>query len=178
MNESKELKYQELKDKVREKLELEYSEYKKNLLKMPKEEIFDMSYQTTVKGEIKDILEDMNMFPRELEALLHKKDVLSEYYYNWLKVDLRLGDSLMFWIDESLSQTVRNYYHNRTTHEFQGIEDTLGKTEIKINGLENLNIQNGDNSINEDFNKKEGAKNSKEDEETKEEKDKDENERE
>lgn len=99
-------------NKLDEKLEKEFSTFRKNTKKKSKEEIIDSAYELTVKEELKDTLKGMDLFPLEVTTLLKQKDTLDEFYHDWLNVDTPLGEILEDSISESISMLTR-YYHEK-----------------------------------------------------------------
>lgn len=99
-------------DKLDNKLEKEYSKFYNNLQKKSKKEILDSAYELTVKGELKDRLKSTDLFQLEVIAMLDQKDLLNEFYQDWLNVDTPLGEVLEESIDESISMLTR-YYEQR-----------------------------------------------------------------
>lgn len=104
----------ELKEQVKleEKLENEFKHFcSKTKTKSP-DEIIQSAYEITVKEEIKDSLKNMDLFPLEVKALLKQKDILNEFYHDWLNVDTPLGEVLENSIEESIAMVTRYYKSN------------------------------------------------------------------
>ncbi len=82
---------------------LTIEEFKKEMLKKSKEEIFESAYEITSKEEIKDTLKYMNLHRAEKEMLILQDDILTEFYHDWLDDDTPLGDSMRPCIEESIA---------------------------------------------------------------------------
>ena len=54
----------------------------------------------------------MDLFPLEVKALLKQKDILNEFYHDWLNVDTPLGEVLENSIEESIAMVTRYYKSN------------------------------------------------------------------
>ena len=100
---------------LEEKLNKEYKAFKESLKGKTKEEIADRAYESTVKEAIKEELLNMDMYDKEKEILLDTKDVLGEFYKDWLDTDTPLGEVLIPSIEESIATLTR--YYNRHSKE-------------------------------------------------------------
>ena len=107
MNKSK----KELKPKLQNKLNDELKNYRTELLKDCKEEIFEHSYQTTTKEEIKNFIIEIssNLSINDLDALWHTKDILNVIYNDWLKYDSPFSTDLENCIFESVEHIKKKH---------------------------------------------------------------------
>lgn len=102
----------EEKNSLDEKLDNEFTSFCENTKTKSPQEILDSAYEITLKEEIKDSLKSMELYPLEVSALLKQKDILSEFYHDWLNVDTPLGEVLENSIQESLAMVTRYYKSN------------------------------------------------------------------
>lgn len=86
-----------------DKLNREYEMFLLELMEKNKTEIIDSAYEITVKKELKDELENMNLHRAEKEMLYMQDDVLNELYFDWLNYDSALGESLRDCLEDSVS---------------------------------------------------------------------------
>lgn len=100
------------KNSLDEKLDNEFTSFCENAKTKSPQEILNSAYEITVKEEIKDSLKSMELYPLEVSALLKQKDILSEFYHDWLNVDTSLGEVLENSIQESLAMVTRYYKSN------------------------------------------------------------------
>ena len=98
----------ELHDKFEIKLDSEFNTYKENLLKESKEKIFNSSYETTVKQEIKDFLVEISSqySGKELISLFNTNKLLSCCYNDWLKWDSPFSTDLEESTFESIGRII------------------------------------------------------------------------
>lgn len=103
MNELKEIKNKELKNKLFEKVEQELKNFKEGLkLKSPKE-IIDNSYKLVCMMETKDyLLYDREYSNFELRTLLKSSNLLEECYDDWLSCDGHFREALEYSIDDTI----------------------------------------------------------------------------
>lgn len=94
------------------KLNKEFKEFYEKTKKKSLDEIMQSAYEVTVKEEIRDSLKNMDLFPLEVKALLKQKDILNEFYHDWLNVDTSLGEVLENSIEESIAMVTRYYKSN------------------------------------------------------------------
>lgn len=101
----------ELQPKLQNKLNEEFKNYKIQLLKENKENIFEKSYQTTTKEEIKNFIFEIstNLSINDLEALYHTKDILNVIYDDWLKYDSPFSTDLENCIFESVEHIKKRH---------------------------------------------------------------------
>ena len=106
MNEDKQTLIENFQDKVRD----EFYEYQRDLLDQSKDMIFEMSYQTTIKEEIKDLLVSVSSFhsPYELKTLTKVDGILDSIYEDWLKWDSPLSSDLQTSLYNSLGKLLHH----------------------------------------------------------------------
>lgn len=95
-------------------LEDEFQDFKEDIMKKSKKEIFDTSYEITAKEEIKDTIKNMNLHRAEKEMLILQENILDEIYQDWLKDDTPLGLSMQDSIEQSidiLTKHIRKKYN-------------------------------------------------------------------
>lgn len=83
-----------LKQKLEEKLDLEYKELVEKLKKCNPEEIINRAYELVVKDEIIGQIKEMNLEKTEVKAMLKENDLLSECYEDWKNADGALGETV------------------------------------------------------------------------------------
>lgn len=107
MNKSK----KEIQPKLENKLNMELKNYKTELLKNSKNDIFEHSYQTTIKEEIKNFILEIytTLSINDLEALYYAKDILNVIYDDWLKYDSPFSTDLENCIFESVEHIKKRY---------------------------------------------------------------------
>lgn len=89
------------------KLDREFKEFCKSLMKKDKSEILDRAYEITVKDELKEEIKNMNLYEEEKEMMFLQEDLLNEFYHDWLDCDTPLGDSLKECLEESVATLTR-----------------------------------------------------------------------
>ncbi len=101
----------ELQPKLQNKLNEEFKNYKNQLLKETKENIFEQSYQTNIKEEIKDFIFEIStqLSINDLESLYNTKDILNILYNDWLKYDSPFSTYLENCIFESVENIKKKY---------------------------------------------------------------------
>lgn len=107
MNKSK----KEIQPKLENKLNTELKNYKTELLKDSKNEIFEHSYQTTIKEEIKNFVLEIStqLSINDLESLYNTKDILNTIYDDWIKYDSPFSTDLENCIFESVEHIKKRY---------------------------------------------------------------------
>ena len=92
MNEDKRTLIENFQDKITD----EFYEYQRDLLDQSKDMIFEMSYQTTIKEDMKDLLISVSTLytPYELKTLTKIDGLLDCLYSDWLKWDSPLSSNL------------------------------------------------------------------------------------
>lgn len=83
-----------LKQKLEEKLDVEYKKLVEELKKCTPEEIINRAYELTVKDEIIGQIKEMNLDEIEIKAMLKEDDLLSECYEDWRNADGKLGETI------------------------------------------------------------------------------------
>lgn len=93
------------------KINEEFKNYKNQLLKETKENIFEQSYQTNIKEEIKDFIFEIStqLSINDLESLYNTKDILNILYNDWLKYDSPFSTDLENCIFESVENIKKKY---------------------------------------------------------------------
>lgn len=104
---------------LEEKLDKEFKELCENLEQKTPREIIDRAYEITVKEEIKEELISMNLHDKEKIIMLGQKDLLNEFYHDWLDTDVSLGEALEYTLEESIANMTR--YANRE-EDFENLE--------------------------------------------------------
>lgn len=99
----------DLDEMLSNKLEREFKEFRKKLLKENKEKILDSAYEITVKEEIKEELKNMELYEKEKEIMFLQDDLLNEFYKDWLDCDVPLRESLRDNLQESIAVLTRYY---------------------------------------------------------------------
>lgn len=104
--------YREL---LKEKLNNEFEDYKKELLTKDKETIFKKSYQTNIKEQIRAFLKDISKdySNEELKAIYQSNDILSTYYEDWKKWDSPFSINLEDSIFDSVGKTLNHSLEDR-----------------------------------------------------------------
>lgn len=75
-------------DMLLKKVEHEYEEYKKVLLSSSPNTVFDMSYETAIKTEIKSLLADGDiLYNKDIDTLLSVDNTLDYLYQLYLDDD-------------------------------------------------------------------------------------------
>ncbi len=100
-------------EKLNEKLEKEFKEFCEVLKTKTPEEIIERAYEITVKEELKDEIVNMDLHDKEIEIMLEHKNLLTEFYHDWLDCDTPLGESLRENLQESVAIITR-YYENKS----------------------------------------------------------------
>lgn len=100
MNKSK----KEIQHKLENKLNTELKNYKTKLLNDSKNKIFENSYQTSIKEEIKNFILEISttLSINDLKALYYTKDILNIIYDDWLNYDSPFSTDLENCIFESV----------------------------------------------------------------------------
>lgn len=95
-----------------DKLNKELNQFKKALKRKSKNEIMNKSYELTCKEEIKYELLNLDNDKKEF-LYLQDKDLLNEFYEDWLKFDVPLVDSMRGSIDETISKKMNKTLKER-----------------------------------------------------------------
>ena len=102
-----------------EKLDKEFNELCEGLQQKTPKEIIDRDYEITVKEEIKEELKYMDLHDKEKFIMFGQKNLLDEFYHDWLDTDVPLGDVLEDTLEESIANMTR--YANRKI-DFENLE--------------------------------------------------------
>lgn len=103
-------------EKLNEKLEKEFKDFCEEMKTKTPEEIIESAYEITVKEELKDEIANMDLHEKEIEIMLGHKDLLTEFYHDWLDCDTPLGEALRENLQESVAIITR-YYENKAKDE-------------------------------------------------------------
>ena len=95
-----------------DKLNKELNQFKKALKRKSKNEIMNKSYELTCKEEIKYELLNLDNDKKEF-LYLQDKDLLNEFYEDWLKFDVPLVDSMRDSIGETLTKKMNKSLKER-----------------------------------------------------------------
>lgn len=102
----------DIKEKLNMKLDNEYKNLCDELKRKSKEEIINRAYELTVKDELKEEIKNMDLYDKEILIMTEQKDLLNEFYYDWLNIDVPLGEVLRNTIEESVA-TITRYYNKQ-----------------------------------------------------------------
>lgn len=102
----------DIKEKLNKKLEHEYKKLCDELKRKSKEEIINRAYELTVKDELKEEIKNMDLYDKEILIMTEQKDLLNEFYHDWLDTDVPLGEVLRNTIEESVA-TITRYYNKQ-----------------------------------------------------------------
>lgn len=117
LEEYDELVGNKLSEKVVSKALKEFDDYKNKLLELPKEEILEKSYETTVRKEFVNELKYMDLYIDEMKALLNRDNLLDEFYKDWLDCDEELSESLDSSFEETVIYLTRYYNDQKKQNE-------------------------------------------------------------
>lgn len=93
---------------LEDKLDREFKEFCKELMKKDKSVILERAYEITVKEELKEELKNMSLHMAEKEMLFLQDDILNECYQEWLKCDASLGESLRECLGDTVSTLTKH----------------------------------------------------------------------
>ena len=104
----------ELQYKLQNKLNEECNNYKNQIFKESKENIFLNSYKTTIKEEIKNFILAIStqLSVSDLESLYNTKDILNILYDDWLKYDSPFSTDLENCVFDSVEKVKKKYLEN------------------------------------------------------------------
>ncbi len=102
----------DIKEKLNMKLDNEYKSLCDELKRKSKEEIINRAYELTVKDELKEEIKNMDLYDKEILIMTEQKDLLNEFYHDWLDTDVPLGEVLRNTIEESVA-TITRYYNKQ-----------------------------------------------------------------
>jgi hypothetical protein len=91
------------------KLDKEFNNFCESLKEKTPDEIIKKAYEITVKEELKEEIKNMNLHDKEKAIMIDQKDLLNEFYHDWLDTDVPLGESLRETLDESVATLTRYY---------------------------------------------------------------------
>ena len=97
------------KEKLFAKVEKELEEFKQELKQKTPDEIIESAYELTVKKEIISQLKELNLDYEELNALVKEKNLLSQFYENWIHSDGQLGEVLSYGMMDEIELIVDEY---------------------------------------------------------------------
>lgn len=92
----------ELNLKLSEKLGKEYDDFCKEIMTKDKQEVFDRADEIAIKGEIKNTLEELDLFDEEKEVIISQDNVLSDFYNDWIHSSTPLGDVLRCSLEDTI----------------------------------------------------------------------------
>lgn len=95
-------------EKLQDKLELEFSNFIKELKYESKDYIIERAYEITTKQEIKDYLGHKELNENELKILLKKSYVLDSMYDKWLDTDANFCEVLQYAVDDRVEELTRD----------------------------------------------------------------------
>lgn len=99
------LEKEKLKEKLINKIELEYNNYVKKLKELSNIMIIENAYQLVTKREIANYIEySADFSTREIKLLLKNKNVLDKMYDEWTKQDSNYYELLQFPVDKALKE--------------------------------------------------------------------------
>ncbi len=99
------------KEKLSKKVEKEYTNFIEELKDKPPQNIIDKCYEKTLKEEMKDKLQCMELNDIQISALLCQGNILSEFYEDWLHNDLNINEILEISMEDSIEHITS--YHNK-----------------------------------------------------------------
>lgn len=106
-------KLEDLKEKLFEKVEKEFEDFKQELKQKTPDEIIENAYKLTAMEGIIGELKERSFDKDELKALLKEKDLLSEFYEDWRNSDGKLCESVQYPMEDTINIIVENYEKNR-----------------------------------------------------------------
>jgi len=98
------------KEKLSKKVEKEYTNFIEELKDKPPQNIIDKSYEKTLKEEMKNKLQCMELNDIQISALLCQSNILSEFYEDWLHNDLNINEILEISMEDSIEH-ITSYYN-------------------------------------------------------------------
>ena len=102
----------ELENQFKEKMNSMFNNYKLKVLNGTKEEIFNKSYETTIKEELTNFLINFVTLlpPNEIEPLYNSDKLLDICYQNWLNLNSNLSEKLDECTFESVGEIIKKEY--------------------------------------------------------------------
>ena len=107
------MKNKNLDIKLKEKVEREFNDFKKELKNQSKDEIINSAYEIVSKEEIKNTLEFIDLHPKEKQALIKDNDLLNEFYHDWLDADSQFGEIMVDSMIETVGFITRHQIKNQ-----------------------------------------------------------------
>lgn len=107
------MKNKNLDIKLKEKVEREFNDFKKELKNKSKDKIIKSAYEIVSKEEIKNTLEFIDLHPKEKQALLKDNDLLNEFYHDWLDADSQFGEIMVDSMIETVGVITRHQMKNQ-----------------------------------------------------------------
>lgn len=125
-----------LNNELYNKLEKELNNFKEEILKLNKEEIYDNAYEIIVKKEFLDMICGKNNYTRgELKALLNESNILQKLYNEWLKSDGGIDEILKDNTDDFINEITESFENNlmknnKNANLIETLCDTLNELNI------------------------------------------------
>lgn len=107
------MELEKLKEKLFEKIEKEFEDFKQELKQKTPDEIIENAYKITTMDGIIGELKERSFDKDELKALLKEKDLLSEFYEDWRNADGKLCESVQYPMEDTIDIIVENYEKDR-----------------------------------------------------------------
>lgn len=104
---------EKLKEKLFEKVEKEFENFKQELKKKTPDEIIENAYKITAMDGIIGELKERSFDKDELKALLKEDNLLSEFYEDWRNADGKLCESVQYPMEDTIDIIVENYEKDR-----------------------------------------------------------------
>ena len=95
-----------------EKVQKEFDEYKEMLMKKTQEEVFNHSYETTIKEDMVSILESEDFTQTEAKALYKLEYPLDACYQEWLDNDMSNMENLRDTINDRVKIAIKEQKKN------------------------------------------------------------------
>ncbi len=108
------MNYDELKNKLIDKVEQELSDYKQDLIKnKTPEEIIESSGETVLKEDIRDILDCSILGRNEIKVLLKTDNVIDKIYSKCVEKENTALDTLRDNVQDSIDDISKQYQRNK-----------------------------------------------------------------
>ena len=108
------MNYDELKNKLIDKVEQELSDYKQDLIKnKTPEEIIECSGETVLKEDIRDILDCSILGRNEIKVLLKTDNVIDKIYSKCVEKENTALDTLRDNVQDSIDDISKQYQRNK-----------------------------------------------------------------
>jgi hypothetical protein len=92
---------QSLNQKLAEKVQREFADFREDILSKSPQEVYDAAYQIIIKSDIAECFSEADYSPQAVKALMKSPNLLRDIYEEWLEKD----DSHM----EDLRQTIADF---------------------------------------------------------------------